>query len=150
MHPNLNFDQITESIFLGSYLEPGDWHILAALGITANINLMAERRDMFTSSAPEIHLWLPCADLFAPNVHQMRLGAKYIDLLITEGRKLYIHCHSGVGRSPLMVAAYFVYTGMSAKDAFAQVKERRPVSRASKQQVANLVEFAQQWADTRP
>lgn len=55
-------------------------------------------------------------------IHKMN---KYIDEKLKEGN-IYIHCRSGVNRSPIFVMAYLIYKyGISTIDAYDYVKKRR-------------------------
>lgn len=138
----MDFDQITPQIYIGTRFNPGDWHIMAAVGATVDINLMAESADRFPGTAPEIYLWLPTADWFGPSVQTMRTGAAFIDLMIQQERIIYIHCSEGVGRSPVLVAAYLVYTGTPPDDALAFVKLKRPRTNPNQTQIDTLHQFA--------
>ncbi len=138
----MDFSQITPQLYVGSRFNPGDWHVMAALGATVDINLMVERVDRFPGSAPEVYLWLPTADWFGPSTRNMQTGAAFIDLMIKQQRIVYVHCSEGVGRSPTLVAAYLVSTGLSAEDALALVKQKHPRTNPNDIQIENLKQFA--------
>ena len=54
---------------------------------------------------------------------------------------MYVHCKAGHGRSPTLVAAYLVLKGMSAKDAIATVRRKRPGIHPTALQVKALAKF---------
>lgn len=43
------------------------------------------------------------------------------------GKRIFVHCHAGTGRTALIIAAYLYYSGMasSGEDAVAKVKAQR-------------------------
>lgn len=146
----MEFSQITPMLYVGSRFAPGDWHIMAALGVTVDINLMVESADRFPGSAPEVYLWLPTADWFGPSVHTMQTGAAFINLMIEQDRRVYVHCSEGVGRSPMLVAAYFVYTGTPPDDALAYVQSRHDRTKPNQNQVDTLHQFAESLKTSSP
>ncbi len=137
----LNFDFITDSLVVGSQPHPTDWYVLAELGLTVNISLVAEHQDRFVGAAPDTHLWLPTPDWYGPGMDTLRVSTRFIDLMISLGRKVYVHCSSGVGRSPTVAAAYLATTGMSMADALRTVKARRPVTKINDAQLGTLRHF---------
>jgi protein-tyrosine phosphatase len=142
-----DFDEITEDLYVGSRFEPGDWHILAALNITVDVNLQAEAQDRFTEAAPEVYLWLPTPDWFGPGVQALATGARFIALMIREGRKVYVHCNAGAGRAPTVATGYLITTGMSLEEALKLVRTRRPAFSPNPTQMRQLREFAATWRD---
>lgn len=61
------------------------------------------------------------------SIPEIFVGVGYIDSGLNDGENIYIHCKSGVGRSATLVAAWYIkHYNMSAADAAAFVKERRP------------------------
>ncbi|GAB4469050.1 MAG: hypothetical protein Kow00124_03910 [Anaerolineae bacterium] len=139
---DLSFDQITDHLYVGGRLSGGDWHILAALGVTVNINLQLERQDHFSGSAPEVHLWVPTADWFGPGLDALRIVVPFIGAMIRQGRLVYVHCNAGMGRAPTAAAAYLVTTGMSVERALALLREKRPATYLNHIQLQQLEDFA--------
>lgn len=122
---NLEFSKISDQIYLGSNMCCGHhFSKLEDLGIAADIDLEEEKserpRDL------QIYLWLPVKDHTAPTQTQLATGAAAIDKVVEAGKKVYVHCRSGHGRAPTMVAAYFILTGKKPAEAFKIVKEKRP------------------------
>ncbi|MBZ0307209.1 MAG: dual specificity protein phosphatase family protein, partial [Anaerolineae bacterium] len=56
---------------------------------------------------------------------------------------VYIHCAAGVGRAPLVAAAYLVSQGMSVDQARTFLRERRPFINQSESQKQRLIQFAE-------
>ena len=74
----MNFDQITENLFVGGQLDDGDWEVLQALDVTVNVNLRQEKQDTFEDIMPTVSFWLPTPDLLPPSLEVMGLGARLI------------------------------------------------------------------------
>jgi protein-tyrosine phosphatase len=145
----MNFDQITENLFVGGQLDDEDWEVLRALGVTVNLNLREEKQDVFDGIVPTVSFWLPTPDLMAPSMEVMGLGARLIGTMVDAGYKVYVHCHYGVGRAPIVGAAYLVTTGMSADEALALMRRKRPYADPNSPQIERLREFASQWERER-
>lgn len=144
-----SYHQITEQIYVGGLLDPDQWPILAAEGVTVDMNLQNEAQDWFEGEHPEVYLWLPVPDWAGPKPAAIHTGVRLLHPMIEEGRKVYIHCFAGVGRSPIMAAGYLVSTGMTSKEALAYVKEKRPPANPLDRQIRYLRLFEQQWRDRR-
>ena len=112
-------------------------------GITAIVNMREESDDAARGLALDHYLWLPIPDDSAPSPDMLRCGVEFIAAQIAAGRGVYIHCASGVGRAPLMAAAYLVSTGMSAEEAWTTIRRSRPFIRPTPPQLEALVAFAQ-------
>lgn len=126
-HARFDFSQITNNIFLGTNLccqVRSHIQILLDLGITAEIDLEKERQDI----APdvEVYLWLPVVDKSAPTMNQFIAGVRLIQEMVNHGKKVYVHCQYGHGRSPAMVMAYFISQGESVAHAIDIIKQARP------------------------
>jgi protein-tyrosine phosphatase len=143
-HGKLTFEynQITPNIFLGTDLccqTHFNKHLLKK-GITADISLEKEKQDHPTGV--EYYLWLPTKNHFAPTQKQLTIGVSFIEDLIKNNIKIYIHCQRGHGRAATLVAAYLIKKGKTPKDAIAFIKKRRPVIHPSTKQQASLKKFA--------
>lgn len=145
----LDFNQITDNLFVGSRLEGGDWHALQDLGVTVNVNLRDEARDTFDGAQPEVSLWLPTRDMYGPDVATIELGARFIASMVETGRKVYVHCHYGAGRAPIVGAGYLVVSGMDVDEAIRFMKQQRPGFKPNGGQIKNLRAFAEKWEQER-
>ena len=70
----------------------------------------------------------------------MLIGAKAIKTLIDNKIKVYVHCQRGHGRSPTLVAAYFILQGMSAEEAIKKIRNKRNIH-LTKTQIKSLKIF---------
>lgn len=126
-HPQFDLSQITEFVFLGTNLcclTRSHIQILLDLGVTAEIDLEKERQDV----APdvEVYLWLPVVDKTAPSMDQFTAGVTLMTDTVKRGKKVYVHCQYGHGRSPTMVAAYLIAQGKTVMEAIDTIKAARP------------------------
>lgn len=141
-HSQLEFSQVTPHIYLGTNLcctlKP---HIqtLLDLRISAEINLEREKTD--TIPDVPLYLWLPVPDKTAPSSEQLEGGVALIERMVQLVKKVYIHCQYGHGRSPTLVAAYFVSTGMSVEEAIRNIKVKRPEIHLERVQRQALEEY---------
>src|SRR5437867_1943075 len=60
-------------------------------------------------------------------VSQLRLVSRLVEQHVRGGRKVYLHCKMGVGRSPTCAAAYLVYCGIPLRDAKELILSKRSV-----------------------
>jgi len=130
----------------GAELTAETWRELREeTGITAVVNLRSEHQDVFDRPFPIAYLWLPVTDFTAPEPDQLLMAARFIDTAVAAGRRVLVHCRLGVGRSPTVVAAWLVFTGLAPAEAIRQVEEApgsrtRPViSRAALERLAAIL-----------
>lgn len=142
IHGSCDFSQITENIFIGTNLVgKNHFDLLTQLNVTAEINLEFEHQER--PVGVEIYLWLPTRDFHAPTFTQLLTGANVIKDVVSQNKKVYIHCKLGHSRSPSLVTAYFILTGKSFQEAFKLIKDHRPEAHLENIQEEALTEFAQ-------
>lgn len=142
-HPPLTFEysQITQYIYLGTNMccqRDFDKSLLRK-GIKADISLEEKRIDSPFGVA--FYLWLPTKDHAAPSLPQLKVGVQFLQQLVRQKIRCYIHCERGHGRAPTLVAAYLISTGMTIKEALAFIKKRRPAIHPNPRQRAMLQGF---------
>ncbi len=137
--------EIQPGFFVGGQQRAQGLAHMAEWGISAVVNMRAESDDAAHEATPEHYLWLPTPDDTPPTFADLERGAAYIAEQRAAGRGVYIHCAAGVGRAPLMGAAYLVTTGLSPAKAWAVITARRPFIRPTPPQIAALEAFAQHW-----
>jgi len=143
----LEYSKITENIYLGSDLcspqvcklhEPE----FEKLGVTVEISLTAELKDTPTNNVV-LYSWIPVKDEEAPSVDQLDLGSEIINKAVIQGRKVYLHCRLGHGRSPTMLAAYLIrFQNMTVVDALNFIKEKRAEIHPNDKQMRALSIYA--------
>ena len=87
-------------------------------------------------------LHLPIYDMYPPTLAQLTKCNEAIEQAKRTGVGVAIHCAAGRGRTGTMLAGYFVSQGLDAEAAIAKVRELRPGSVETVEQVEILAEFA--------
>jgi protein-tyrosine phosphatase len=142
-HPPLDYSEITPLIYVGTNACCSTHfnEMLIAKGIRADISLETDRID--APFGAEFYLWLPTEDHAAPGMDKLDLGAATLRLFEKKGIPCYVHCKNGHGRAPTLVAAYLISEKkMSADQAVALLKDKRPSVHFEEGQVSALTDLA--------
>ncbi len=115
-----------------------DYEYLRSIGISVIVSLVEEwEYEAYTSlSESEVRelvknlgmllVRCPTPDGFAPPEDKLLELVKLLDEYDREGRKVYVHCVGGMGRTPTVLACFLVYRGYTAEDALRRVNEVNP------------------------
>jgi dual specificity MAP kinase phosphatase len=142
-----NSSRIAPNLYVGGQHYRHGLDRMAALGISATVNLRGEADDRARGVALERHLWLPTVDEAPPTLRQLSQAAEFARQAIDAGRGVYIHCAAGVGRAPTAAAAYLVSTGMEPAEAWALIRQGRPFIRPKAGQFEQIARFRQQRSE---
>ena len=104
--------------------------------------MRAEYDDAAHGLALDEYSYLPTEDNTAPSLEHLQQGVAFMQNVVESGGSVYVHCGSGVGRAPTMVAAYLISGGKSVEDAIEQIRAARPFIRILPSQKERLEEFA--------
>ncbi|MBI2176416.1 dual specificity protein phosphatase family protein [Candidatus Woesearchaeota archaeon] len=139
--PRFEYSRITPQIFLGTDMccMPHFKEELLRKGVAADISLREKHID--TPYGVKFFLWLPTKDHYAPSQQQLLAGARFIDVMVSQKVKMYVHCKAGHGRSPTLVAAYLILEGKSANEAIAFVRKKRQGIHPTNAQLKSLKRF---------
>ena len=135
---------ISPRLLLGGFLYPSDIPALAAEGVGAVVNVSRELIEPRASieAAGLAYLQVPCWDGRVPDLQDAHRGVRFIAAHVAEGRKVYIHCASGVGRSVSLALCYLcAHEGASVDDALAVISRLRPRVSLSRMQRAFVDEY---------
>ena len=127
------FDPITPTLWLGgapTYRR--DYDFIAENGISAVVNIRAERHDevAFYDALGITHVQFPVPDVSVPPPDVLSAGTAWIHQQIADGRTVLIHCAKGRGRSATLLAAYLMrYEGMDFNQAHDLMKSRRSLTK---------------------
>lgn len=119
---------VTDSLGVGpapmSYVQ---MDALKELGVGAILNLCAEFPDL-----PDIQreygfdvFYLPVHDEEAPELAEMEKALAWLDEAIYLGKKTYIHCRHGIGRTGTLLNAYLLRRGLGHRAAYKKLKKLR-------------------------
>ena len=83
-------------------------------------------------------------DCCCPTAKQLKEVFSFVEPFLQKGKKIFIHCQNGCGRSPLVVIAILAKKGMDVSDALYLIKDKHPRVGLTPQQekfVCNLNKF---------
>jgi protein-tyrosine phosphatase len=140
----LRYSQVTPHVYLGPQYGQVGMETLRKAGVSATMSLRAEYDDAeYGLSFPD-YSYLPIVDNTAPTIEQLDQGVAFIKRVVGDGKSVYVHCGSGVGRAPTMIAAYLIADkGMTVDEAVNQIKAIRPFIRILPPQTERLNEYAE-------
>ncbi len=138
---HLEYNKVDEYIYIGTTICcRKHFEELLAMGIVADIDLQEEKQDK--PSGVTAFLWLPTIDFKAPSQSQLFIGAHFIQDLVHNNMKCYVHCNAGTGRAPTMVAAYYILEyGDTPAKAVVRIQENREKASPNEEQMDALERF---------
>jgi protein-tyrosine phosphatase len=123
------YDEILPTIWLGGApSQPNDYKFLLQEQVGAVVDIRSERQDdlAFMQNHGIHHLKLSVPDMVVPPPEIINEGVEFMRAEIENGRKVYVHCAKGRGRSATLVAGYLMrYEGMSFEEARDFMKSKR-------------------------
>jgi protein-tyrosine phosphatase len=143
LRPSKPLVWITPELALGPALPPDRFRLLAKAGIDSVVDVRSEACDDEAALARHNLAFLHVAvdDREAPSQEQLRTATEWTLAEIAGGRKVYIHCRSGIGRSPSVACAVLVAIGYPLADAYQIVRRQRPWAAFSETQRQALEAF---------
>lgn len=132
---------VTPNLYVGPQYNARGKQWLERNGFNGDVNMRIEFDDAEHGLALEHYCYLPTVDETPPTIEHLQEGVEFIQRILDEGGKVYIHCMGGVGRAPSMAAAYFLSTGMTLEDSIAKIKKARPFITILPEQMERLQEF---------
>ncbi len=100
---------------------------LKAEGVDAIMNLCAEYCDLHdieSSRGFEVH-YLPIEDEETPQLQALESALAWLDEAIYLGKKVYVHCRHGIGRTGTIISAYLLRRGLGSKLVKQKIKKLR-------------------------
>ncbi len=138
---HLQYNRIDPYIYIGNSI-CCQYHLnqLIEKNIIADIDLEKEKMDK--PSGVTAFLWLPTIDFTPPSQLQLFAGSDFINTLVKNKMKCYVHCNAGLGRAPTLVSAYYIlHKGLTPKQAIAKIRKNRPKVSPNEKQMAALEKF---------
>jgi Fe-S-cluster containining protein len=96
-------------------------------GVDAILNLCAEYCDLHdieSSRGFEVH-YLPVEDEETPQLQALEEALAWLDEAIYLGKKVYVHCRHGIGRTGTVISAYLLRRGLGSKLVKQKLKKLR-------------------------
>jgi atypical dual specificity phosphatase len=84
----------------------------------------------------------PFEDMEPPTQEQLDRAVSAVLRATDRNMGVAVHCGAGLGRTGVVLAAYFVTKGLTASNAIAHVRKLRPGSVETDEQAASVAEFA--------
>ncbi len=139
--PGFDYNQITDDVFIGTNMccQVGFSKELLSKGVRADISLEENRTD--APNGVDYFLWLPTENDKPPSPKGLEIGVKFLDFLIINKIKTFIHCKNGHGRAPTLFAAYLISHGKSVEEAINFISSKRPAIHLRELQIQALNEF---------
>ena len=111
-----------ERLLVGPY--PGDRiETVLAAGIDVVVDLTEEGELPPYGLRPGVrHLRRPIADFGCPTHAELRETLDLLERELAGGRRVYLHCRGGVGRTGTVVACYLVRRGATADEALERLR----------------------------
>ena len=136
------FSQITSQIYIGGSpcCLPHFEEQLSSIGVSSELCLDGECSEVLPNVKYSLRLAVDEDE--APSPTQLKLGVYFLDLMVKNGEKIYVHSGEGCGRAPSMVAAYFIFVGMEVDEAVEKIKASRPEAHLVLPQIEALRSFA--------
>ncbi|MFT3772156.1 MAG: dual specificity protein phosphatase family protein [Minicystis sp.] len=135
---------VGDHLLLGGFLAPHDIPVIAREGVGAVVNVtreLIEPRGAIAAAGID-YLQIPCWDGRVPSIEEAAGGVRFIAGHVAAGRKVYVHCASGVGRSVSLLLCYLAaHEGADVEEALAGIRKTRPRVNLSRVQRAFVDEF---------
>ncbi|MBI2601826.1 MAG: dual specificity protein phosphatase family protein [Deltaproteobacteria bacterium] len=98
------------------------------------------KEDWRKANVDQLHLESP--DFDGVSVENLLAAAAYIRISLHDGKVIYVHCKSGVGRSVSAILAFLIRDEkMSLEEAYAYVTRYRPQAHLNAKQFEKMKEF---------
>ena len=130
MRERENFSWITDQLAVGESPTRRKLEELKNESVTGIVDIRSEASDDqdFLQALGLVYLHIDVDDCYAPTVDQVVRIYEFVDPLLENGKKVFVHCQNGYGRSPLVIAAILIHRGMDTQEAMGLLYERHPVT----------------------
>ena len=145
MSPPMGFSWIEKPLLAGSARPeaPDELTWLREQGIQLLVTLSEDPLPRhWINDAGLFAMHVPIEDMHPPSQKQIELILSAIDKARTRKMGVDVHCTAGLGRTGTILACHLVKQGLNAAVSVAKVRELRPGSVETDEQVDAVAEFA--------
>lgn len=129
------FDWIIEGLAVGTDNVPKK--ILKQNGVDCIVSVGAKLAADYEAE----RLFLNVEDGEPPSENEALKAVEWIAQRVGRGKRVFVHCHAGMGRSTTLVACYLIARGLTFEEALKTLKERHPQTSPTKAQLEFLKNF---------
>ena len=127
------FDKIGD-IYIGDIVAAENINLLKNAGIEVVICLIKENCKRYDLQ----YFDFPIDDNRNENIYNL---FEKINRIISENRKVFVHCQNAVSRSVTIILAYLLYTGINLKSGFELFKNRKTFTRPNSGFARHLLKY---------
>lgn len=119
---------INENMAVGAALPTSQLPFLAKEGVGCIVDVRSEYKDdeglIRKLGLDFLHVGVD--DRYSPTIEQLQKIFSFVKGQMAKGRKIFIHCQNGCGRSPLVAMAILIMQGTPTPEAVNIVEARHP------------------------
>ena len=139
--PLLKYSQVTNQIALGMQPKYFGYFYLKYSGFNYILNLRKYTKENNKNKSFKI-LNLAVEEYKIPTIKQLNKGADFINNVVINNNKIYIHCREGISRAPLFLIAYFIkYKSYSLNKSLKKISNKRKFINILPNQIKILENF---------
>lgn len=132
------FSRISPHLYLGGQYSKNGLSVLKWLGFTGIVSIRTKIEPGLFSRDEIEFLQLRIPDKNVPTAAQLNQFVTFIKKHKKSNGRVYVHCAVGEGRSPTLVTAYLMSTGLTLDESLHQIKSVRNFIRPTKVQMTFL------------
>jgi atypical dual specificity phosphatase len=145
MSPPQGFSWVEKPLLaaLARPTSPEDFAWLREQGIEVLLSLTEDRpRRDWADDAGLLVFHEPLEDMEAPTQEQLDRAVSAMMRAMGQNKGVAVHCGAGLGRTGVVLAAYFVAKGATAQNAVARIRRLRPGSIETDEQAEAIEHYA--------
>ncbi len=123
------WNEVDEDVIIGAYPFSWDVEAIKEEGVGAVVNTCEEYAGPVAKyQALDIHQFhMPTVDFTSPSLADCTAAVEFMQQQIADGRRIYVHCKAGRGRSATVVMCWLIAThDMTPEDAQTYLLTKRP------------------------
>jgi len=146
--------EVHPGLLAGRYPLAQELEELLALGVDLFLDLTeAEELPPYAESLPPgvEHRRMPIRDFGVPTPEDMERILDALEEALGAQRRIYLHCHGGIGRTGTVVGCHLVDRGLTGPEALEEIRQRRMESRCHPHSPETEEQFAmvRRWPPRR-